>query len=150
MASPSSVSKALRGVAGFVASSGPDGLPHAIHELSRVAAELDEPSGPVKLKLISTEPSHDEMADETAYYQEWVFTLPDGTKIQTSTDVGWGQEPANIPHGEAEIDVCGHALKVEEILGFVISTGDGPTEDGEEVHLDGDWCSRMSEVGHLG
>jgi len=149
MASPLSASRTLRSVAASLVSQGPAALPAALEELSKVAADIDS-AGPVKLKLISTEPSLDETADETTYYQEWVLTLPDGTKIQTSTDVGWGQEPFGVPHGDTEVDVCGHSMSVEEILGFVISTGDGPVEDGEEVALDGEWCSRMSEAGHLG
>jgi len=125
--------------------------PRAVNsDLSRIAAGLDNTSGPVKLKLMNTEPSRDEAADETTYYQEWLLTLPDGTRIQTSTDVGWGDEPSRIPHGDVVVDVCGHSMTVEEIIGFVISTGDGPVEDGDEVALDGDWCSRMAEAGHLG
>lgn len=143
---PALVAERLRLLAGSLCHPGVSDVSPALLELRRIAAEVD---GPVSLKLISSEPYEGSDRDETTYVQEWQFTLPDGTKIKTTTTVGWGEEPSGIPHGKTELNVCGHSLTVEEILGLVISTGDGPTEDGESFKLDGDWCSRMGEVGHL-
>ena len=141
MERPGRVSEHLLRVAAAVwrGSLGRDG---ATNVLSRLADDL-ETAGPVKLKLVSTEPSLEEGADETTFRQEWVFVLPDGSSIRTTTDAGWGDEAAPETHGDFVLDVCGHPMTIEEILGFVISTGDGPVEDGEEFALDSGWCSRM-------
>lgn len=116
---------------------------HAVNVLSSIASELVG-AGPIRLKLISTEPSLEEDADETAFLQKWVFSFPDGSSISTTTDVGWGDEPEPEAHGDTVLDVCGHPMTVTDILGYVISTGDGPMEDGDEFDLGEDWCSRMT------
>ena len=119
----------------------------------RVAASLRgflAAMGEVKVKLVSTKPSEAEGADDTQFVQNWVITMSDGSKIETETDVGWGDEPIDVPHGSVEVEICGHHLTVSEILGVIISTGLGPVKDGEEQVLDAEWCSLVSKEGFLG
>ncbi len=101
------------------------------------------------MKLVKTEPSEEETADETQYEQHWTIFLADGSKIETVTDVGWGGEPTDIPHGSVEVDICGHLITISELLGMIISTGHGPVEDGEETILDAEWCSLLAKEGYL-
>lgn len=143
---PASVAERLRLLADSLGHPGVSDVSPALRELGRIAAEVE---GPVTLKLVSSKPYEGSDRDDTTYVQEWQFKLPDGTKIETTTTVGWGEEPFGVPHGKTELNICGHMLTVEYVLGMVISTGDGPTEDGESVKLDGDWCSRMGEAGCL-
>lgn len=145
MVRPSHVSWLLRRAASNIDSGRYRGASETSVALRSILAGMSD----VKVKLKKTTPSEEEGADETQFEQTWVITLSDGSKVETVTDAGWGDEVGDVEHGSVPVDVCGHQLSISELLGIIISTGFGPTTDGEETVLDGEWCSMASKEGYL-